>query len=452
MKKRAVKKNAKKRKVSRKTRASSTKGRSSSAMKVGFIGLGKLGLPCAVAIAGKGHDVMGYDVDPKRMQKEHVPYRETGSDGVSPFHPVLKKSSVRFGSLHEVVKHAEDIIFVAIQTPHEEKFEGVCRLPDERIDFNYDYLVEGISKLSDAIAEIGEDRTVVIISTVLPGTINKRILPMVNKHVKLCYNPFFIAMGTTMRDFLNPEFVLFGVIDDKAAIVAEKFYASIHNQPFYRTTPENAELIKVSYNTFIGMKIVYANLLMEICHKIGGTMDVDAVTDALKIATDRLISPKYMTAGMGDGGGCHPRDNIALSWLSRELDLSYDFFESLMLAREKQTEWLAKLMLEHKRLPKVILGKAFKPETNIIVGSPAILLKNILEEMGTEVISYDPHVDTKKPAFKKSVFLIGTRHPEFADFKFPKGSVVIDPWRYMPDQRGVTVIRVGQAGQRIQKK
>ena len=100
------------------------------------------------------------------------------------------------------------------------------------------------------------------------------------------------------------------------------------------------------------MKIVYANVMMEICHKLAGTMNVDAVTDAMKLATNRLVSPKYLSAGMGDGGGCHPRDNIAMSWLARKLDLSYDFFDSLMSAREKQTEWLGELMLKYKKLPK----------------------------------------------------------------------------------------------------
>src|SRR3989344_6713022 len=296
-------------------------------VRLGFIGMAKLGLPCALAMDMHGHDVMGYDVDASRMQKRTINYRETAPDGVSPLEPLLRESNLKFGLIEDVVKHSE-IIFVAIQTPHEERYEGITRVPDERIDFNYDHLAKGIAQLSRAIEENGEDRIVVIISTVLPGTLKSRIFPVINRHVKLCYNPFFIAMGTTMRDFLNPEFVLFGVVDNAAAAKVEKFYKTLHNGTFYRTTLENAELIKVAYNTFIGMKIVYANVMMEICHKIGGTMDVDAITGAMKLATNRLISPKYLSAGMGDGGGCHPRDNIAMSWLSRQLDLSYDFFEA----------------------------------------------------------------------------------------------------------------------------
>ena len=412
-------------------------------MRVGFVGLGKLGLPCALAVSLKGHDVMGYDVDPSRMQKETINYREQGPNGEPTLLPLLRASTLRFGSLSEVVRQSE-LIFVAVQTPHEERYEGTTRIPEERIDFDYTYLVQALQSVSHEVERLGEKRTVVIISTVLPGTIRKRILPVLNPLVELCYNPFFIAMGTTMRDFLNPEFVLFGVISDEAAKKAEALYQTLHQRPFYRTTLDNAEAIKVFYNTFIGFKIAFANAVMEVCHKLDGAMDVDAVMGGIKLATTRLISDKYLQGGMGDGGGCHPRDNIALSWLARELGLSFDFFESIMKGREEQTEWLAELMEEHgKGLPMVILGKAFKPETNITVGSPAILLENLLKERGHAVVMWDPHVDGEAPIFVPSVFLIGTKHPEFRALAFPEGSVVIDPHRYLTPQPGITLIPVG---------
>ena len=347
---------------------------------------------------------------------------------------------MRFGSISEVVNHSE-IIFLAVQTPHEERYEGITPLPYERVDFNYEYLLKAFKSVSDEALKQKKEIVVVVISTVLPGTFRNKIVPLSNKYIKLCYNPFFIAMGTTMPDYLNPEFVLFGVWDNDAANKAELFYKSIHKKPFYKTAVENAELIKVTYNTFIGMKIAFANTVMEICHNTPGS-NVDEVTNALKMATHRLISPRYLTAGMGDGGGCHPRDNIALSWLAKEKNLSYDFFESMMLARENQSLWLVDLMCEHK-LPKVILGKAFKPETHITLGSPSILCQNFLNKRGHDVIVYDPYVDNEKPNFVKSVFLIGTKHNIFKEFNFPEGSVVIDPWRYIPDNDKINLIRVG---------
>jgi UDPglucose 6-dehydrogenase len=419
-------------------------------VRVGLVGLGKLGMPVALALDLKGHDVMGYDVDPARMQKESFPHRELGPDGESSIEPLLAASGLRFGALADVVEHAE-AIFVAVQTPHEPEYEGVTRLPDERADFDYSYLRAAVADISDAVEDLGEDRVVIVISTVLPGTMRREILPLVGEHVKLCYNPFFIAMGTTIRDFLNPEFVLFGVRDPNAAAIARRLYASLHERPVYETSIENAELIKVAYNTFITMKVCFANTLMEVCHKTEGC-DVDAVTGALELANQRLLGPAYLRGGMGDGGGCHPRDNIALSWLARELDLSYDWFEGVMLAREQQTEWLARLAVgEHYRrgFPGRrigIYGRAFKAGTNLTVGSPAALLASMLGELGFEVEQYDPHVDPGPCPFDEAgVYVVATCHPEFGDpsWDFPHGSVVLDPWRYVPQRPGVEVVPVG---------
>jgi UDPglucose 6-dehydrogenase len=109
-------------------------------------------------------------------------------------------------------------------------------------------------------------------------------------------------MGTTIRDYLHPEFVLLGVHDLDAANTVEAYYAALVNAEVYRTSIENAELIKVAYNTFIGMKVVYANVMMEICQNMPGT-DVDQVMHAIKLSTRRLISTAYLGGGMGDGGG-----------------------------------------------------------------------------------------------------------------------------------------------------
>ncbi len=409
-------------------------------MKIGFIGLGKLGLPCAVAVAMKGHDVMAYDIVPSLMNKNYRSYRETGPDGREPFNPYLERSTMRFGELEEVVAHS-DILFVAVQTPHGPRYEGVTCLPEERMDFDYRYLVRSINEIS---AVVKRESVVAICSTVLPGTIRHHIKPVASPMLRLCYNPFFIAMGTTMRDFLHPEFVLLGVDDPGAAAAVEAFYATLTEAPICRMSIDSAELTKVAYNTYIGMKIVFANTLMEICHKSPGA-NVDDVTGALKRAHRRLISPHYLDGGMGDGGGCHPRDNIAMSWLARELPLSHDIFENVMMARDNQTTWLADLMCAHD-LPKAIIGYSFKTGTNLTVGSPALLLKGILEERGFRPFLYDPHVEGEQrdlSTLAPHVFLIGTKHQEFTLLTFPKGSVIIDPWRYLAPQEGVTLIPVG---------
>jgi UDPglucose 6-dehydrogenase len=413
-------------------------------MDIGFIGLGKLGLPCALAIEKRGHSVMGFDINNNVktiLETKILPYKEEGAQ------ELLDNHNIKWSDIETIV-NSSDIIFVPIQTPHNAKFEGVTRLPEERVDFDYTWLKSGMKTLADEIKRQGKDKIVVIISTVLPGTIRREIIPLINDNVKLCYNPFFIAMGTTIRDFVNPEFVLFGVDSEWAYEEVKKFYATIHDRPIYKCTIEEAEMIKVTYNTYITMKVCLANTVMEVSHKLSN-IDCDKVMRGLFLATERLISPKYLLGGMGDGGGCHPRDNIALSWLAKEVNLSYDWYGNMMTCRELQTDWLADLIIEEfksSNLPVVILGKTFKKETNLLVGSPSILLKNILEEKGVDLEMYDPWVDTTEaPLNSPSIFFIGTNHDLFNDYSFPKGSIVIDPWRYINQQPGVKLIRVGDS-------
>ncbi len=422
-------------------------------MNIGFIGLGKLGLPCALAVESRGHKVVGYDpseqvkdiIDTKKLQYQEIWAQEH-----------LDKSKIEIKSVEDVVGESE-IIFVPIQTPHGEQFEGITRIPDEREDFDYTYLKKGIKDLSEEIYYQQSKKVVIIISTVLPGTIRREIKPLIedNPYFKLCYNPFFIAMGTTMRDFLHPEFVLFGHDDDWALNKSEKFYKTITHASVYKTTVENAELIKVLYNTFISTKLAFTNTVMEMCHKLPNT-NVDEVMNALAMGDERIISYKYMSGGMGDGGGCHPRDNIALSWLSRKLNLSNDWFENIMKQREKQTEWLCDLIEETSFNYKgcldgyqiFILGKSFKPETNITTGSPSILLKNLLEERGHKAVyMWDPYVDTHKLLVGEEpmIYFIGTKHPDFTSYEYNQGSIIIDPWRYIPEQDSCEVIHVGDS-------
>ena len=421
-------------------------------MNIGVIGLGKLGLPVAVAIAFKGHKVMGNDLDEKRMSKAPQSYQEAGPYGTGNFNFWLKTAhTLNFGTMEEVATHSE-IIFLAIQTPHDPRYEGVTPLPEIRIDFNYTYLKEAVK----ALALLVKKKTIIsIISTCLPGTIRREIMPLLNEHMKLVYNPFFIAMGTTMYDFLQTEFVLLGVNDEEAVEAVKAFYRSTTNQPIHTMSIESAELCKVAYNTFISLKIAFANTIMEICNSesLPGA-DCDEVLGALQQAKTRLISPAYMNGGMGDGGGCHPRDNIALSSLAQSLHLSFDLFEAIMKSREQQARWKANIIIDlaaENLLPIVILGFAFKAGTNLTVGSPALLVAHYIREGYLTRIGdrapltlIDHYVTGLNQWMPQAVYLIGCLHSEYKQIQFPKGSIVVDPHRIIPDQEGVTVIRLGE--------
>jgi UDPglucose 6-dehydrogenase len=409
---------------------------------IGFAGLGKLGLPVALAIEAKGHTVVGYDPadEPRQiLRTRRLVYREADAAAL------LEQSQIEILPVEEVVRRS-DVVFVTIQTPHDPRFEGVTRLPAEARDFDYRHLCAGVAQLSAAIERFGKQRILVVVSTVLPGTTRRDIKPLLGPHARLCYNPFFVAMGTVIRDFLHPEFVLFGVDDERSAAAAEEFYRTIHAAPFCRTTLEEAEIIKVLYNTFVSTKIAFANTAMEICHHVAGA-DVDVVLGVLRQANQRLVSGKYLAAGMGDGGACHPRDNIALSHLSARLGLSFDWFRCIMEQRERQTDWLADLIELHRRGRDIlILGRSFKPESNILTGSAALLLESILRERGLPVAVWDPHVDsgTTPPSGRPFCYFIGTRHPELRNWAFEPGSVVLDPWRFVMVPEGVDLIPIGR--------
>lgn len=414
-------------------------------MKIGFVGLGKLGLPTALAFESRGHRVFGHDPSPSVA--ETLRYRTYRADEAN-VPELLAHTRLELRSLDDTLRDAE-LVFVTIQTPHHAAFEGVTRLPAERRDFDYGPLCAGIEEIAASLHRQGIERDVVVVSTVLPGTTRRLLLPQLRRRGRLCYNPFFIAMGTTVTDVFEPEFVLCGADDAQAAQRLEAFYATIHDRPFRHLSFEEAELTKVLYNTWISTKIAFANTAMELADRCGA--DVDRVMDALLSDRRRIIAPTYLRAGMGDGGACHPRDNIALSWLSREKALSYDWFESIMLQRERHTEWLARMAIAHADgRPVVVLGKAFKAESAIETGSPARLLVSILRELRCDVTAWDPYVDSaaEEPIWTPACFVVATMHRAFETFPFPEGSTVLDPWRFIPARPGVEVVRIASGQER----
>ncbi len=389
-------------------------------MKIGFIGIGKLGLPCAEAIASKGHDVCGYDVrtvDPTTSVK------------------ITK-------SIQECVQD-RDIVFIAVPTPHDPAYDG--RAPTAHLvpkDFNYDIVKQC---LTEANKYMNKNQLLVLISTVLPGTTRKEFVHLV-PNTRFVYNPYLIAMGSVAWDMVNPEMVMIGTEDGSLTGDAQQlvdFYKTVmENNPRYEIgTWDECECIKVFYNTFISAKIGLVNMIQDVAMK-QGNIDVDVVTNALAKSTMRIMGPQYMKAGMGDGGACHPRDNIALRYLAENLDLGYDLFDSIMNAREIQAKNLAQEMVKHaveNKMSIFIHGKAYKPGVEYCDGSYSLLIGHYCKELGYEPTYIDPLTGDDIKACYGVVLLAHNKKVtyEYRGFEeqqalyctIEKGSIVIDPWR-----------------------
>jgi UDPglucose 6-dehydrogenase len=368
-------------------------------MRIGFIGVGKLGRDAA-EVMSENHFVEGYDVS-------HV-------------EPTNFKM---VDTIQDVCKNKE-IIFVAVPTPHHPDYDG--RYPTSHLeprDFNYEIVKDVLNEINQYTTK---EQLVVLISTVLPGTIRDQFIPLV-KNYRFIYNPYLIAMGTVKWDMVNPEMIIIGTEDGTetgdAKLLLEFYKTFITDGTRYEIgTWDDAEAIKIFYNTFISTKVGLVNMIQDVAEK-NGNMNVDVVTGALERSTKRIISKSYMKAGMGDGGGCHPRDNIALRWLAKKLELGYDLFDSIMRAREVQAENIAKKLVklsDEYDLPIIILGKSYKPDVEYLEGSTTILTGYYVEQMGKSVeFDVEP---------KQGVYLLGHSN-KYHDFSFPEGSVILDVWR-----------------------
>ena len=402
--------------------------------KIGFIGVGKLGMPCAEAIAQKGHDVKGYDVAPRTSDYVNV---------------------VR--SIEELVAD-RDIVFIAVPTPHDPLYDGNAPTAHlEPKDFNYDIVKECII---EANKYMNSNQLLVLISTVLPGTTRREFVQHI-KNPRFVYNPYLIAMGSVAWDMVNPEMVMIGTNDGNENGDAKElidFYKTImENNPRYIVgTWDECEAIKVFYNTFISAKIGLVNMIQDVA-EAQGNINVDVVTDALANSTMRIMGPQYMKAGMGDGGACHPRDNIALRYMAKELNLGYDLFDAIMNAREIQAKNIANRLVYYantRNLPIVIHGKAYKPNVPYLAGSYSMLIGSYIEERGITPEYVDPMTDDVRSSTGPAVFLLahsasttykhtGVSQEDALYCEIPNGSVVIDPWRKFEKQEGIAVFHYG---------
>jgi UDPglucose 6-dehydrogenase len=406
--------------------------------KIGFIGIGKLGLDCAEVMAEK-HEVRGYDVAPR------------------------VSDTVKVCDIAELVSES-DWIFIAVPTPHTEGYDGsVPSSHMEPKDFGHDAVIDAINKVNQYAN--GVSKKVVLISTVLPGTTRRKFITLLDPVHQFLYNPYLIAMGSVKWDMANPEMVIIGTEDGSLTGVAgeliDLYKTIMNNDPRYEVgTWDECESIKIFYNTFISAKVGLVNMIQDFALRIGN-INVDVVTNALARSTMRIMGPKYMTAGMGDAGACHPRDNIALRWLAKEYNIGYDLFDTVMHAREIQAKNLALFLVDQARannLPVVIHGKAYKPDVEYCIGSYSTLVGFYVKEAGMPVVYVDPLADDPAEVVASvdgpAVFLwahnrkityeyTGDQKDTQPYCPIAAGSIIVDPWRKLTSSDGITVIHYG---------
>jgi UDPglucose 6-dehydrogenase len=434
-------------------------------MRVAVVGLGKLGAPLAAVLASKGNEVLGVDVnaDVVRLLNEgRAPVDEPG------LQDLVSSSAQRLSATTDFRAAADrELIIFLVPTPS-----------DERGAFTNAYILAALEELGPGLRERDDYQVLVIGSTVMPGSCDSEIRPalerlsgrQVGESLGLCYSPEFIALGNVIQDMLTPDMVLIGESDPRAGAVVEKLYSGVceNDPPFRHLALVNAELTKIAVNTYVTMKISYANALADICERLPGG-DVDSVTGALGL--DTRIGPKYLRGALAYGGPCFPRDNKAFAVLARDIGADPKLAEATDAINVAQSDRLARVVRSRLRGGNSvgILGLSYKPDTGVIDESPGVALAALLASEGYDVNVYDPVA--RDAALRvlpedvqgctsvaellgcSDVVVITTPWPQFADLpveSLENGSdapVVIDCWGIVSAERhggAIEIVRLGR--------
>ncbi len=438
--------------------------------RIAVVGLGKLGLNMAVSFAWRGFPTVGVDINRNSI--------ELLSEGIAPIvEPGLQEMLDNLGSRFRVFSEHKSAITDADAT--------VIILPtpsDTYGKFSNKYLEEAAITLARELAKVDKPYHVFIISsTVMPGSIDERLIPLLEEHsgrkvnegFGVCYCPEFVALGSVIHDYLNPDLVLIGQSDERTGELIESVYRRLctNQPPIHRMSLVSAEITKVSLNAYITMKISFANTLGNICERIPGA-DVDAITSAL--GRDKRISPYYLKSGMGFGGTCFPRDTKAFKVFSEKNEITPVLIDAVEHINDFQDQHLLETVLKHVERngqnSVAVLGLAFKPGTPVIEASPGVRLVEALLERGIRITIYDPLAmdncyalftdkiqyaeNAVHAARSSSVCVVTTQEPELADLNFGlidnEKLTVIDCWRMFDPARMGDNVRHVPLGRKVE--
>ena len=355
--------------------------------RVSVVGLGKLGAPLAAVLASRGFSVIGLDVNKTLVDAMNAGKMPIVEPQLNELIAANRERLTATMDANEAVQKS-DASFVIVPTPS-----------DSTGFFSNRFVLQAMDTLGKALKNKKGYHMVVITSTVMPGTTGTEIKKaleaasgrMVGPDLGLCYNPEFIALGSVVRDMLFPDSILIGESDTKAGDVLQTIYLQMceNKPPVQRMNFVNAELTKISVNTYVTTKISYANMLADICDRIPGA-DVDAVTKAL--GADTRIGAKYLTGAMGYGGPCYPRDNVAFAAFARKIGARADVAEATDRINNFQVERLSTLVAKFAKAGTriAILGLSYKPHTPVVEESHSVKLAARLADAGYVVTVHDP--------------------------------------------------------------
>lgn len=356
--------------------------------KVSVVGLGKLGLGLALCMAEGGIETLGVDVNENvinSINSGQTPIVEPG------YQELISGLGERFratGSHAEAIEKT-DTTFILVATPS----IGDGRFSNRNVKSALKSLAEAFGKSQKPY------HLFVISSTVVPGSTDKTFIPIIEQYsgrkyredFDVCFDPDFVALGSVIKDFQNPDLVIIGESSPNAGEAVAAIHKKMckNDPPIHRMSLISGEVAKVSLNAYITMKISFANTVANLCEKIQGA-DVDAITSA--IGVDRRISPYYLRGGLAFGGTCFPRDTKAFMTISRLYDLDPILLSAVEDVNNQQHDHLAALVRGHLGEDKKVsvLGLAFKDKTPVIEASPAINLIQDLVIDDVDVTVYDP--------------------------------------------------------------
>lgn len=364
-------------------------------MDVAIIGSGYVGVVTAACLASHGHRVTCVDIDPDRVARI--------SAGEAPMHepglPALLAEAVAARRLSATTDLAAavagaEVTFICVGTPSQ----------DGAIDLS---LVETAAGQIGAALGSGEERyrVVVVKSTVVPGTTAGPVRRLLQEgsglpadRLGLCMNPEFLSQGSAVRDFLEPDRIVIGAMDDASAAVLERLYAGFAC-PKLRVSLTNAELIKYAANSFQACLISFSNQIAAICEATPGADEAEVMA---AVHLDRLIAvdgrpapvARFLRGGIGFGGSCFPKDLVALRHFGRSRGAATTMLDAIVDTNHDRPRQVMELLrrqlgdLTGRRI--AVLGLAFKPDTDDLRESPGVALLRLLAEAGAEAHGHDP--------------------------------------------------------------